>query len=104
MGYREELIGLVKDFTEDNIDITDNWREWEEFLTNRGFIRTYDEVYEMDLAYLQCNKDWNYYNEEKNEWDVKSLIELDNDIELMSNGCYFVHHQDYIDKVIIKDF
>ncbi len=102
MGYREELTELVKDWTEDKIDITDNWSEWESFLTEEKYIQTYKEVYELDLSYLQCNQDMNYWAYGK--WDVDALIEDDNDITKMSNGCYFVHNQQYIPQYIIDKF
>lgn len=104
MGYREELIDLVEKWTENSIDITDNWNEWEDFLTEQGYIKTYNEVYNMDLDYLLCNKDAEYWNEENNRWDVESLIENDNDITKMENGCYFVHSQQYIDEYVIDLF
>ena len=102
MEYREELIKLVQMWTEDNIDITDNWSEWETFLTEQGYIKTYDEVYEMDLSYLQSQQDMNYWAYGK--WDVDALINDDNDITKMSNGCYFVHNQSYIDESDIDLF
>lgn len=106
MGYREELTELVKEWTEDNIDITDNWNEWENFLTNQGIIKTYDEVYKMDLDHLHsCGHDYgDTYITDNGEWDVESLIEDDGDITLMSNGCYFVHSQQYIDDYVIDLF
>lgn len=104
MGYREELTELVQKYTQGNIDITDNWNEWEEFLTKQGYIKTYDEVYEMDLDYLISNKDMQYWDEENNEWNVKLLIENDNDITKMENECYFVHCQQYIDEYDIELF
>ena len=104
MGYREELTELVREWTEDCIDITDNWNEWENFLTEQGYIKTYDEVYEMDLNYLVSNQDMDFWNEEQEEWDVESLIINDNDITEMSNECYFVHNQQYIDDYIIDLF
>ena len=106
MGYREELTNLVKVHTEDNIDITDDWNDWENFLTEQGIIKTYDEVYEMDLDHLRCcGHDYgDTYITESGEWDVESLIDNDEDITLMSNGCYFVHNQDYIDGYTIDRF
>ena len=104
MGYREELIELVKEYIEDNIDITDNWSEWEEFLTKQGYIRTYQQVYDMDLEYLISNKDNEYWNKNNEKWDVESLITNDNDITKMENGCYFVHCHQYIDEYIIDLF
>ena len=104
MEYKEQLIDLMKGWTDDSIDITDNWEEWEKFLKEQGYIRTYDEVYEMDLNYLVSNQDMDFWNEEKEEWDVESLIINDNDITEMSNGCYFVHNQQYIDDYIIDLF
>ena len=104
MEYKEELTNLVKTHTEDNIDITDKWDDWEKFLTEQGIIKTYDEVYEMDLDYLISNKDWDFWDEEQEQWDVESLIANDEDITEMKNGCYFVHNQDYIDDYVINLF
>lgn len=106
MGYREELITLMEEWTENNIDITDNWNEWETFLTKQGYIKTYNQVYEMDLAHLQsCGHDYGgTYIKENGEWDVETLIENDEDITKMSNGCFFVHNQSYIDEYIIDKF
>lgn len=106
MGYREELTNLVKTYTEDNIDITDNWDDWEKFLTNQDIIKSYDEVYEMDLDHLcSCGHDYgDTYITDSGEWDVESLIDNDEDITLMSNGCYFVHNQQYIDDYTIDLF
>lgn len=108
MGYREELIELVKEWTEDSIDITDDWNEWEEFLTQQGYIKTYKEVYEMDLSHLQSfghdfDNTEDYINDD-GTWNVEQLISEDNDIVKMSNECYFVHNQDYIDEYTIDKF
>lgn len=108
MGYREELIELVKEWTEDAIDISDNWDEWEDFLTKQDYIKTYDEVYEMDLSHLQSfghdfDNTEDYINDD-GTWNVEQLISEDNDITKMSNGCYFVHHQQYIDDYVIDLF
>ena len=102
--YREELANLVETWTEDNIDIRDNWNDWEEFLSEQGYIKTYQEIYDMDLNYLINEKDYNYWDEENQKWNVESLIENDNDITKMSNGCYFAHNQQYIDDYIIDLF
>lgn len=104
MGYREQLIELMQEWTEDEIDITDKWTEWEEFLTKQGIIKTYEEVYEMDLNYLISTKNYDYWDEENGRWDVERLIIDDNDITKMSNECYFVHNQDFIDESVIDDF
>lgn len=104
MGYREELTDLVEIWTEDSIDITDNWNDWENFLTEQGIIKTYDEVYEMDLNYLISNQDLDYWDEENGQWNVELLIQEDNDIIKMENGCYFIHRQQYIDEYIIDLF
>lgn len=99
---REKLIELVKQWTEDNININENFTEWEEFLTEQGYIKTYDQVYDMDLAYLQENKDYQYMN--NGEWDVDALINDDNDIEKLTDGLYFVHCQEYIPQYVIDKF
>lgn len=104
MDYREELAKLVETWTEDNIDIRNNWNDWEEFLSSQGYIRTHDEVYEMDLNYLINEKDPDFWNKETQEWDVESLINCDEDITEMSNGCFFVHNQEYIDEYDIERF
>ncbi len=104
MGYREELISLMQKWTEDKIDISDNWNEWEEFLTAQGYIKTYNQVYEMDLDYLISNKEMAFWDEENDKWDVELLIKTDNDITKMSNECYFVHRQQYIDESDIDLF
>ncbi len=102
MEYKEQLIDLVKGWTDNSIDIRDDWKEWEKFLKEQGYIKTYDEVYEMDLNYLISNQDMDYWAYGK--WDVDALIEDDNDITKMSNGCYFVHNQEYIPQYIIDKF
>lgn len=102
MGYIEELTKLVKKYTENEVDITENWNEWEDFLSDQGYIKTYKEVYAMDLAYLQNNKDMDYWAYGK--WDVDALIENDEDITPMSNGCFFVHNQESIPQSVIDEF
>lgn len=104
MDYREELAQLVEKWTEDKIDIRDNWNEWEEFLTKEGIIKTYDEVYEMDLRYLVDNQLLSFFDEDKKEWNVDKCIQFDDDITKMSNGCYFCHMQINIDDFIIEEF
>lgn len=104
MSYKEELAKLVETWTENNIDIRDNWNDWEKFLSKQGYIRTYQEVYNMDLNYLINEKDYDYWDEEDQKWNVESLIENDEDIVEMSNGCFFVHNQEYIDEYDIEKF
>lgn len=99
---REKLIELVEQWTEDNININENFTEWEEFLTKQGYIKTYNQVYNMDLAYLQENKDYQYMK--NGEWDVDALIDDDNDIEKLIDGLYFVHCQTYIPQYVIDKF
>ena len=101
---REELIELVKEHTEHSIDITENFCDWEQFLVEQGYIKTYKEVYDMDLNYLINEKDYDYWDEENQRWNVESLIENDEDITEMSNGCFFVHNQKYIDEYDIEKF
>lgn len=104
MDIKKELIQLVKDYTEDGIDITENYEEWKKFLTEQGYIKTYDEVYEMDLNYLISNKDSDYWDEENQKWNVELLIENDNDITNLPNGYFFVHNQQYINEYDIELF
>ena len=104
MGYREELTELVKIWTEDEIDITDDWNKWEDFLTEQGYIKTYDEIYRMDLDFLKSYKINRYWDKNNGKWNVEQLIKEDNDITKMSNGCYFIHNQQHIDEYIIKMF
>ena len=99
---REKLIELVKQWTVDNIDISENFTEWEEFLVKQGYIKTYDQVYDMDLSYLQNNKDYQYMVNGK--WDVDALIQDDNDITEIIDGLYFVHCQNFIDEYVIDKF
>ena len=101
---REELIELVKEHTEHSIDITENFCDWEQFLVEQGCIKTYKEVYDMDLNYLINEKDYDYWDEENQQWNVELLIENDEDITEMSNGCFFVHNQNYIDEYNIEKF
>lgn len=104
MDYREELANLVETWTEDNINIRNNWNDWEEFLSEQGYIKAYQEVYDMNLNYLINEKDYDYWDEKNQQWNVESLIEDDNDIVKMSNGCFFVHNQEYIDEYDIERF
>ena len=99
---REKLIELVKQWTVDNIDISENFTEWEEFLVKQGYIKTYDQVYDMNLSYLQNNKDYQYMVNGK--WDVDALIQDDNDITEIIDGLYFVHCQNFIDEYVIDKF
>lgn len=95
---------LVKQWTEDNIDISEQYNKWITFLKKNGYLMSYKEVYEMDLDYLISNKDTEYWNEDKQEWDVELLIKNDNDIEKINDNLFFVHQQEYIDNDIINDF
>lgn len=99
---REKLIELVKQWTVDNIDISENFTEWEEFLVKQGYIKTYDQVYDMNLSYLQNNKDYQYMVNGK--WDVDALIQNDRDITKIIDGLYFVHCQNFIDEYVIDKF
>ena len=101
---KKYITELVKQWTEDNIDISEQYQKWKMFLKTNGYLMSYKEVYQMDLEYLQSNKDHKFFNEETNEWDVKSLIAVDNDIEKINNNLFFVHRQQYIDKDDIKSF
>ena len=99
---REKLIELVKEWTENSIDITEDFNDWYEVLTERGYIRTYTQMYQIELKYLQSEKDYDYYDSENDKWDIDRFIQNDNDIEQIIDGLYFVHSQDYIDEYTIE--
>lgn len=101
-SIKEAIIKLTKEWTSDNIDVSKYWKKWYKFLQTKGYIKTYQEIYDMDLAYLQCNKDYDFWI--NGEWDVDLLINNDNDIEQIDNNLYFYHHQELIDEDIIDEF
>lgn len=103
---REQLRKIVKEWTENNIDIEEDFNNWCEFLTKEKYIQTYDEIYQMELEHLSSEKEIydEYYDKENSIWNVDKLINDDNDIEMIIDGLYFVHNQSYIDKYIIDDF
>ena len=99
---KEYIIALMKMWTVDEIDISEHYNEWFNFLTKHKILKTYHQVYQMDLSYLQCNKDYDYYR--NGEWDVDALIKNDCDIDKINENLFFDHHQEYISDDIINEF
>ena len=105
MNEKEQIIKLMKEWSENSIDISDNYDAWYKHLKEYGILKTYNEVYEMDLSHLQSfGHDYgDTYITDNDEWDVELFIENDEDITNVGS-LYFDHHQQYIDDYVIDDF
>ena len=101
MDTKTQVIQLVQEYSENNIDISNNYELWFKFLKEQGILKTYKEVYEMDLAYLQCERDMDFVK--NGEWDVDALIECDQDIVYINDNLWFNHHQEFIEELIGED-
>ena len=97
-----KIITLMKAYA--NIDISEDYDTWFDFLKQENILMTYDEVYEMDLAHLNsCGHDYGdkYINKDMT-WNVELLIENDNDIEKISNNLFLYHNA--IDESLLDKF